>query len=154
MKEYEPFKSLEEKIEYVKGCIDGTIDGMKLFSMFTEEGNKLVSELTKKACQMILSDIDSVFVAKITFPKIEDISKTHKEIYDTDVKESMFYYINICTEYMKNKYKINKEKTKLIDKTVNEIYNVFDNFTDLGAEDEDIKCLKNDIKNIIINFKK
>lgn len=56
------------------------------FGMFSEEGNKAVTQLFKDTMKLPISSTESDIYA---FMKngFENISKTHKEVYDTDVRE-------------------------------------------------------------------
>ena len=64
---------------------------IEITSMFSKKGNKLVTSIVKETIKMIPDNIDKV---ENYFKKeFKEISKKHKEINDTDVREQIHWHL-------------------------------------------------------------
>lgn len=67
------------------------------FGMFSKEGNRKVTELYEKTANLPLRSTESDIYAFIN-KGFNEISKEHKEVYDTDVRERFIGQLEMESE--------------------------------------------------------
>lgn len=101
-----PFRTLKHKIAYIKRS------GVSFGDMFTEDGNKALKNAIQKVVDFILDDEKKLNRKKAIEMMVDEWKKVHskhKEAYDTDVKESVLWYIDSCLEHRGKKEVTHKE---------------------------------------------
>lgn len=101
-----PFRTLKHKIAYIKRS------GVTIGNMFSEEGNKALKNAIQKVVDFILDDEKRLNRKKAIDMMVVEWKKVHakhKEAYDTDVKESVLWYIDSCLEHRGKKEVTHKE---------------------------------------------
>ena len=107
---YAPFQTLKQKITYIK------VSGVRFGTMFTKEGNNAMEKVIQKVVNFILNDekrLNRKEAIKIMVDEWKKIHSKHKEAFETDVKESVLWYVDACLEYRGKKEVSNKELNEL-----------------------------------------
>jgi hypothetical protein len=92
---YSPFKTLKAKINYIDRS------GAIVSTMFSKEGNAKMTKMVQGIIDILLKNKKPNRKMVVTKLKTEwkEISKSHPEAWDTDVKETVFWFIDSCMEY-------------------------------------------------------
>ena len=107
---YAPFQTLKQKITYIK------VSGVRFGTMFTKEGNNAMERSIQKVVNFILNDekrLNRKEAMKIMVDEWKKIHFKHKEAYETDVRETVLWYVDTCLEYRGKKEVSRKELNEL-----------------------------------------
>ena len=110
MGKYQPFQTLKKKITYIK------VSGVRFGTMFTKEGNTAMERAIQKVVNFILNEekrLNRKEALKIMVDEWKKVHSKHKEAYDTDVRETVLWYIDTCLEHRGKKEITHKELTVL-----------------------------------------
>ena len=88
---YSPFQTLKQKITYIK------VSGVRFGTMFTKEGNNAMEKVIQKVVDFILNvekRLNRKEAMKIMVDEWKKVHSKHKEAYETDVKETVLWYVD------------------------------------------------------------
>jgi hypothetical protein len=92
---YSPFKDLKQKMTYIKRS------GVSCSTMFTKKGNDEMAGVIQKVVDFILNEkrFNRKKIIRLLVSDWKMVHFKYSEAYDTDVKETVFWYLDACLEH-------------------------------------------------------
>jgi hypothetical protein len=95
MNRHFPFSSLGEKIQYMRN------HDAEITNMLSVAGNKRASKMVNEAVKQLLDRQPRDLVVSNLRISWKEIEKRHPEINQTDVRESIFWYLDGACSYVR-----------------------------------------------------
>lgn len=97
MNRHFPFSTLLEQIQYMKQ------NDAEISNMFSFAGNKRVSKMVNETVKRIFNKEPRDLIVSDLKKSWKEIQKKHPEIVESDIKESIFWYLDAACTWVRYK---------------------------------------------------